>query len=83
MRCRLVPRYYFHLFNSETVLDEDGAEFANVDAALDQARTLARDMAAQSVRGGSLTLHHRIEIAGDGGEVVAKVHFRDVVEVRE
>ena len=78
-----MPRYYFNLFNDETVMDEEGAEFATVEAALDQATTLARDMAAQSVRGGSLTLHHRIEIAADGGEVVAKVHFRDVVDVRE
>jgi hypothetical protein len=78
-----MPRFYFHLYNDETVLDAEGTELPNVAAALQSAASMARQMAAQSVRDGHLVLHHRIEIAGQSGEIVGSVRFGDVVRVQD
>jgi hypothetical protein len=79
-----MPRYYFHLFNSETVCDSEGEEIADVAAALASAEKMARGMAAQSVRDeGRLTLHHRIEVGDESGQTVGTVRFGDVVQIQD
>ena len=74
-----MPRYYFHLFNDETVCDLEGTELPNAAVALQSAAAIARDMAAQSVRDGRLVLDDRIEVTDQSKALVGKVHFRDVV----
>jgi uncharacterized protein DUF6894 len=76
-----VRRYYFHLFNDETVLDDEGQEFTNDAAAVQAGVKSARIMAADSVSKGHLVLRHRIEIQNDRGQTVGIIHFRDVVKV--
>lgn len=76
-----MPRYYFHLFNDETILDEEGTEVPNEAVALQSTARMARDMAAESVRDGRLALDHRIEVADEAGKRVGVVHFRDVVQI--
>jgi hypothetical protein len=76
-------RYYFHLYNDETILDEEGTELPNEAVALQRAATDARTMAAQSVMDGHLVLHHRIEVVDDRGERIGVVHFGNVVEIQE
>ena len=76
-----MPRFYFHLYNDETALDPEGEEMPDAAAAMDSAECMARDMAAQSVRDGRLTLSHRIEVTNADREVVGVVHFGDVVQV--
>jgi hypothetical protein len=79
-----MPKYYFHLFNSETIRDGEGEEIADVNAALASAEKMARGMAAQSVRDeGRLTLHHRIEVADEDGTTVGTVRFGDVVQIQD
>lgn len=77
-----MPRFYFHLFNDLTSIDEEGAELPSETAALRRAETNAREMAAESVREGHLTLSHRIVVGDEGGGTVATVRFGDVVQVR-
>ena len=77
-----MPRYFFHLFNDETILDEEGAEVPNAAVALQSAARMARGMAAESVREGHLVLDHRIEVADESGETIGVVHFRDVVQIQ-
>ena len=76
-------RYFFHLFNSDTALDEEGEELPNDAAAFQEAITNARVMAAESVRKGHLILDHRIEVTCDDGRTLGNVYFRDVVQVRD
>jgi hypothetical protein len=76
-----VPRYFLHLFNDVTALDEEGQELPNDAIALERAKVSARAMAAQSVAEGHLVLRHRIEVQDERGETVGIIHFRDVVEV--
>jgi hypothetical protein len=76
----VVPRFYFNLFNDETITDHEGVQLTNAAEALQAAARMARGMAAESVREGRLILDHRIEVNNANG-VVGIVHFRDVVQV--
>jgi hypothetical protein len=78
-----MPRYYFHLFNDVTSIDEEGAEFPSEAIAVQRAQANAREMAAESVRDGHLVLSHRIEVGNETGDKIATVHFGDVIEVRD
>lgn len=76
-----MPRFYFHLYNDLTSMDEEGLELPNVAVAHQRAITITREMAAEAVRNGVLVLDHRIEVADERGEIVAKVLFRDAVTI--
>jgi hypothetical protein len=76
-----VPRYYFHLFNEETVMDEQGMELPDPAAAREQAIDDARDMICRSVREGRLNLDHRMEVTDESGGIVVTVRFRDAFTI--
>ena len=78
-----MPRFYFHLFNDMVSMDEEGLEFADAPMAMQKAVSVAREMAADSVRSGHLVLSHRIDVADDSGAAVGTVRFGDVVDVRK
>jgi hypothetical protein len=78
-----MPRFYFHLFNDITSIDEEGVELPNAAVAVQRAKENARYMAAQSVLQGHLILDHRLEVADEHGKTIETVHFRDVVEVKQ
>lgn len=77
-----MPRFYFHLFNDVTSLDEEGVELPDDAVAMQRAATNAREMAAQSVRDGHLVLSHRIDVGNEAGDNIGTVRFGDVVQVR-
>lgn len=77
-----MPRFYFHLYNDLTSIDEEGLELPNEAAAMQRAAVMARLMAAESVREGRLILDHRIEVTNEAGDKVGTVQFRDVVQIR-
>jgi hypothetical protein len=74
-------RYYFHLFDDYTVIDEEGLELSGPDVARDKGQAMAREMACAEVLEGHLNLNHRIEIVGEDSQPVATVHFSDTVRV--
>ena len=76
-------RYFFHLYNDETSIDEEGTELPNDAVALQKAADQARNMAAHSVLHGHLVLHHRIEVVDGNGQKVGTVHFGNVVEIQQ
>jgi hypothetical protein len=76
---RDMPRFYFHLFNDENVPDKEGEILSGPAAAIEAATGMARDMAAVSVRSGHLSLHHRIEVADEDGNIVANLRYGDVI----
>ena len=78
-----MPRFYFHLYNDLTALDEEGQEFENLPIAHQKAIAEARWMAAEAVKNGHLTLSHLIEIADEAGEVLSTVWFRDILDIKE
>ena len=72
-----MPRFYFHIIEGERRLeDEDGDELSNLDAAIEQAEQIIREILEEEearVDVGSI----RIEITEEAGEVLAEVDFED------
>ena len=77
-----MQRYFFHLYDDMTVLDEEGAELPSVQAARERAFADARQMACAEVLEGHLNLRHRIDVVDERGEVLFTVQFRDTVEIQ-
>ena len=76
-----MPRYHFHLFNAVETQDPEGRIFPSLAAARTDAINAARAlMAADIVALGEITLSHRIELEGDGGERLI-VPFRSAVTI--
>jgi hypothetical protein len=79
-----MERYFFHVFNDEITLDEEGSEYEFPQAARASAAAEARNLAAHSITAhGHLVLHHRIEVEDAAGRHVTAVTFGEAVEVRE
>lgn len=72
-----MPRFYFHIFNDDAVLDEEGAELPDWEAARARAITSARALACDSIQKGHLNLDHRIEVADETDKRVMTVTFRE------
>jgi len=78
-----MPRYYFHLHDDGEALDEEGREFADTDAARAEAIRSVRDLMAEDVKQGKLTLSHWIGVHDQSGHRVFSVRFREAVEFRD
>lgn len=76
-----MPRYFFHLYNDLIVMDEEGQEFPDLDAARANGAKEAREMMVETVTEGRINFSHRIDIADESGAVVASVSFGDAVRV--
>lgn len=74
-------RYFFHVHDDSHALDEEGLELPSPEAAHHVAVESARDLAAWEVRGGSICLEHRIDVADESGAVIDVVTFADAVLV--
>ena len=72
-----MPRFYFHVFNDETTIDEEGQELADLEAARAVAVEAARGLVCESVKHGHLNLDHRIEITDEANARVMTVTFRE------
>lgn len=76
-----MPLFYFHLRNDVVVDDEEGQELPDLAAAREIAITTARQLAAESVRQGTLNLDHYIDIGNEYEAIVARVTFREAITV--
>ena len=76
-----MPRYFFHVFNDEITLDEEGTELDGLDAARAFAIANARSLACESIHNGHLNLDHRIEIADETDARRMTVTFREAFTV--
>jgi hypothetical protein len=75
-------RYFFHLHESGgCIVDEEGLELADLDAARRAALTGARALIASEVLDGRLTLGTVMEVQDGRGETVMRLPFRDAVTV--
>jgi hypothetical protein len=76
-----MPRFFFHLRDGESVDDPDGMFFPDAGMARLEAIRSARDIMAEDVRRGRLSLSFRIEVTDEQGEAILAVPFREVVEI--
>jgi hypothetical protein len=77
-----MPRYYFHLHNDIETVDEEGRELDGLDSAREQAILGARDLMAEEIMRGMITLSHWIEVRDDADKRVLTIFFRDALTVR-
>ena len=76
-----MPRFFFHVHDDIDTVDEDGLELADIGAAQTTAVRAARALACEQVMAGHLHLDHRIDVADEGGALIATVTFGDAVAV--
>ena len=76
-----LPRFYLSLRDGEYLQDQEGQEFADLDAARDTAMRGAREIMAEDIKRGVLSLNDRVEITDEHGDQVAVVAFRDAVRI--
>lgn len=72
-----MPRYFFHIFNDEIVLDEEGLELPDIDSARQNAIAGARSLICRSVENGHLNLNHRIEVCDESDSRLFTMTFRE------
>ena len=77
-----MPRFFFHVFNDDTTIDEEGAELIDLDAARERALNGARDLVCESVTKGRLNLDHRIEITDEQNARLLTVTFREAFTIQ-
>ena len=79
-----MPRFFFSLRCPDgSVIDPDGAEFANADEAYDMAARTARTLVATDTDTEVDWLRCVFEVADDAGEVVFELPFTQAVEAAE
>jgi hypothetical protein len=76
-----VPRYFFHIFDDVVLMDDEGIELPDAEAARAEALAGAREMMCDQVRNGRLSLHHRIEVEDDRGQAVLTLPFDEAVRI--
>lgn len=76
-----MPRYFFHLYDDMAVVDDEGTELPDVEAARRHAIVSARDMACQEVKDGKLVLWHRIEVEDEDGRAVLTIPYRSAFKL--
>ena len=79
---RLMPLYYFNIYNDDITLDDEGVELADDHAAQARGIKEARVLAADTVRQGHFTAHHRLEVVDEHQKLVAAIRFDEAVELR-
>jgi hypothetical protein len=78
-----MPRFFLHLYNDLVASDLEGMELADVAAAREAAIVNIRDLMVEDLRLGHLVLHHRVEIADEGGRTLSVIHYRDAVTIED
>jgi hypothetical protein len=78
----MMPRYFFNVHNSiGLVEDEEGRDFADLDAARQAALKGAREIIAEDAAAGVVDLRGRLDVLDASGIVVLVIPFAEAVEV--
>jgi hypothetical protein len=77
-----MPRFFFTVHDDLEALDDEGLEFAGVEAARVEAIKSARALVCESVSiNGRIVLDHSIEVTDEQGVTVSTIRFGDVVNI--
>ena len=80
-----MPKFFLHVANSAGFAqDREGADYADLDGARREAVRSIRSILAEELKqGGTVDLRGRVEIADEGGMLIASVEFPSAVRVVE
>lgn len=77
-----MPRFLFHLRHRLGLLiDEEGAEYENEEAAFAASLRIARDIAGTDIREGHSDLNQSIVLSDESGAVIHECSFRSALDV--
>jgi hypothetical protein len=76
-----MPRFFFDIADGQTIVDDEGSDFATLEAATEHAIVAARGILKHEVWKGRLPLNECIRIRGDRNELIQIEKFRDAVQV--
>jgi hypothetical protein len=78
-----MARYFFHIRrNGETLVDQEGDEFSNIDEALASAEKSVRELSAARIKDDLGICDERMEIVDEEGAVLISISFHDVVQAQ-
>jgi hypothetical protein len=76
-----MTRYFFHIRrNDETVLDEEGDEFASLDDARVSAVNAIRELVAAKIKRGLMILNEHMEVRDESDALHLVISFHEVIE---
>ena len=76
-----MTRYFFHIRrNGETVLDEEGGEFASLDDARISAVNAVRELVAAKIKRGLMILNEHMEVRDEADALQLVISFHEVIE---
>lgn len=80
---RAMPQFHLNVFVDSNAVDEEGIERANLEIVKLEAIVGARNLVANLIRYGK-PVHrtHRIEITDEAGNLLHKILFGDVIDLR-
>lgn len=78
----LMPKFFFNMVDGEFLRDPEGLILGDLDSAREIALRSAREMMAEQVKQGELSMADRIEIMDEQGALLACVKFQDAVTIR-
>jgi hypothetical protein len=75
-----MPRYFLHIKNGdETLVDEEGGEYDDLEAVRAEARDAARDIMSEGVLNGESLDGRVFLITDEGGGTVLEYPFHDAI----
>ena len=75
-------RYFFHVHDDLTAIDEEGADLPDPAAAKYYALAAARELICDEIRSGRVNLDHMIKIEDENGVHVGTIRFSDAVQIQ-
>jgi hypothetical protein len=77
---QLMQRYFFHLnYSRNYIIDPDGSELPDLEAAKSEARQIARELAAEALKAKRLFTLHSIRICGEDGSLLGDVPSQEAL----
>lgn len=77
-----MPRFFFHIFDDVTSMDEEGQVADDLEGAKAIAIDSARDLVCSQVKRGYLNLDNYIVVADQHGRELARVAFREAFVIQ-
>lgn len=77
-----MPRFFFNMVDGDFLENPEGLILGDLDCARDVALKSAREMMAEQVKQGELSMADRIEIIDDEGHLLTSIEFRDALKIR-
>lgn len=77
-----MQRFFFHVFDEDATVDDQGQLAAGVAEARDVALASARELMCEEVRAGHLNLQNYIRVTDESGNEVFRVSYAEAVALQ-